>query len=163
MPDPAMRDIVERELVAPALIMQEAARRMVAKGHGRIVVFCPMSGKTGVHTKVAPFATAKGGLAAYLRVMAAEPAGAGVTVNTVATSLFESQVANLDPAERQELRRGIQVRCFGRADEAALPRCSWSRARSHFYCCGPAPMLASRRMSSISRRRRPPPRTVASR
>jgi len=119
MPASAMRDIIERELVTPALIMQEAARRMVAKGCGRIVVFCSMSGKTGVHTNVAPFAAAKGGLLAYLRVMAAELAAAGVTVNAVATSLFESQVASLAPDERQELTRGIPVRRFGRADEAA--------------------------------------------
>jgi len=91
----------------------------VAKGCGRIVVFCSMSGKTGVHTNVAPFAAAKGGLLAYLRVMAAELAAAGVTVNAVATSLFESQVASLAPDERQELTRGIPVRRFGRADEAA--------------------------------------------
>ncbi len=115
----ALRDTVEDELVAPALLMQEAARRMASRGCGRIIVFFSMSAKTGVHTHVAPFAAAKGGLLAYARVMAAELAPFGVTVNSVATSLFEPQVADMDPGERESLARAVPVRRFGRPTEAA--------------------------------------------
>jgi phenylpropionate dioxygenase-like ring-hydroxylating dioxygenase large terminal subunit/NAD(P)-dependent dehydrogenase (short-subunit alcohol dehydrogenase family) len=90
-----MRDVIDRELLVPALFMQEAARRMVPRGHGRIIVFTSMSAKTGVHTRVGPFAAAKGGLIAFARVMAAELAAKGVTVNAIATALFEPQVADL--------------------------------------------------------------------
>ena len=115
----ALRDTVEGELVLPALLMQEAARRMTVRGNGRIIVFSTMAAKTGVHTFVAPFAAAKGGLLAYARVMAAELASSGVTVNAIATSLFEPQVAHLEPGERERLSLGVPVRRFGRPTEAA--------------------------------------------
>jgi NAD(P)-dependent dehydrogenase (short-subunit alcohol dehydrogenase family) len=113
------RRTVEAELTVPALLMQEAGRRMARRGNGRIISLFSMSAKTGVHTKVAPFAAAKGGLLAYSRVMAAELAPAGVTVNAIATSLFEPQVAVLEPEERQSLSKAIPVRRFGKVSEAA--------------------------------------------
>lgn len=114
-----MRQIVDLELVVPALFMQEAGRRLASAGEGQIIVFCSMSAKTGVHTKVAPFAAAKGGLLAYMRAMAAELAPNGVTVNGIATSLFEPQVAVLPDEERAQLTMGIPARRFGRPREAA--------------------------------------------
>jgi NAD(P)-dependent dehydrogenase (short-subunit alcohol dehydrogenase family) len=114
-----MRNVIDRELLLPALFMQEAARRMVPRGHGRIIVFTSMSAKTGVHTHVGPFAAAKGGLIAFARVMAAELAAKGVTVNAIATALFEPQVAALGAGAREQLARGIPVGRFGKPEEAA--------------------------------------------
>ena len=114
-----LRRTVEMELCVPALLMQEAGRQMAERGKGRIVSLFSMSAKTGVHTKVAPFAAAKGGLLAYSRVMAAELAPTGVTVNGVATALFEPQAAVLEEEERQALAKAIPVRRFGRVSEAA--------------------------------------------
>jgi 3-oxoacyl-[acyl-carrier protein] reductase len=114
-----MRNVINRELLLPALFMQEAARRMVPRGQGRIIIFTSMSAKTGVHTHVGPFAAAKGGLLAFARVMAAELAGKGVTVNAIATALFEPQVAALGASAREQLARGIPVGRFGKPEEAA--------------------------------------------
>lgn len=114
-----MRRIVDLELVVPALLMQEAARRMVAQGGGQIIVFCSMSAKTGVHTLVAPFAAAKGGLLSYMRTMAAELARFNVTVNGIATALFEPQVALMPEEERAHLILNIPARRFGKPSEAA--------------------------------------------
>jgi NAD(P)-dependent dehydrogenase (short-subunit alcohol dehydrogenase family) len=114
-----LRRTLEAELAVPALLMQAAGRRMAARGGGRIIVFFSMSAKTGVHTKVAPFAAAKGGLLAYARVMAAELAPTGVTVNSIATSLFEQQVENMAIMEREQLSKAIPVQRFGRPSEAA--------------------------------------------
>lgn len=114
-----LRSVVEEDLVAPALLMQEAARRMATAGFGRIVAFASMSAKTGVHHNVAPFAAAKGGLLAFARVLAAEMAEHGVTVNTIATSLFEPQVATMTEEKRTRLRAGVPVGRFGLSREAA--------------------------------------------
>ena len=97
-----MRRVAEEELVVPALQMQEAARRMVAAGYGRIIVFASMSAKTGVHHGVAPYAAAKGGLLAFTRVLAAETAADGVTVNGIATALFEPQAATMTEEKRAD-------------------------------------------------------------
>lgn len=114
-----MRSVAESELVVPALQMQEAARRMVAAGFGRIIVFASMSAKTGVHHNVAPYAAAKGGLLAFVRVLAAETAEHGVTVNAIATALFEPQTRTMTEEKRAGLRKAIPVGRFGRSEEAA--------------------------------------------
>ena len=114
-----MRSVAEEELVIPALQMQEAARLMVKAGHGRIIVFASMSAKTGVHHDVAPYAAAKGGLLAFARVLAAETAEHGVTVNGIATALFEPQVKTMAEEKRARLKSAIPVGRFGRSEEAA--------------------------------------------
>lgn len=114
-----MRDVAEVEMVVPSLQMQEAARRMSASGYGRIIVFASMSAKTGVHHNVAPYAAAKGGLLAFARVLAAETAEHGVTVNAIATALFEPQVRTMTEDKKSGLLKGIPVGRFGRSEEAA--------------------------------------------
>ncbi|MBN3804754.1 SDR family oxidoreductase [Paraburkholderia sp. Ac-20336] len=111
------RAVVEQELIGPILCMQEGARRMVPRGFGRIMSFISMSGKTGVHKHVAPFAAAKGGLVTFSRTLAAELAPTGVTVNTLATALFDVQVASMP--DGAEVVKGIPVGRPGRSEEAA--------------------------------------------
>lgn len=113
------RAVIARELVGPILCIQAAGRRMKEQGAGRIVSFSSMSGKTGVHRHVAPYAAAKGGLIAYSRVLAAELAPYGVTVNVIATALFDVQVAGADEARMQEVAKGIPVGRVGKSIEAA--------------------------------------------
>jgi 3-oxoacyl-[acyl-carrier protein] reductase len=111
--------VIEEELTQIALCLQEAARRMAARGRGRIISFVSMSGKTGVHQGAGPYAAAKGGLITFSRVLAAELAATGVTVNCIATALLEPQVAPWTEERRREVVQEIPVRRFGRSDEAA--------------------------------------------
>lgn len=114
-----LRTITDAELVMPALQMQAAARIMTENGYGRIITFMSMSGKAGVHHLVAPYAAAKGGLLTFVRVLAAETAEHGITVNAVATALFEPQTATMPQEKQDRLRTEIPVRRFGRSEEAA--------------------------------------------
>jgi NAD(P)-dependent dehydrogenase (short-subunit alcohol dehydrogenase family) len=114
-----LRGVIEQELTSYALIMQEGARRMIPNGRGRIINLVSMSGKTGVHPNVAPYAAAKGGLIALSRAMAAELGGSGITVNVIANALMQPQVQHLSEKERGEVVRGIPVGRFGQPHEAA--------------------------------------------
>lgn len=114
-----LRSVTETELVQPALLMLEASKAMAAAGYGRIIAFASMSAKTGPHHNVAPYAAAKGGLLAYVRALASETAEHGVTVNGIATALFEPQVATMTEEKRAGLKKGIPVGRFGRSAEAA--------------------------------------------
>ncbi len=118
MPPERLRAIVESELVGTLFCLQEAGRRMAARRSGRIISFASMSGKTGVHTGVGAYAASKAGVIAFSRVLAAELASAGVTVNVIATALFDPQVEHLGAAVRDELKRNIPVGRFGAAREA---------------------------------------------
>lgn len=113
------REVIDKELYGPILCIKEAARRMKARGMGRIISFSSMSGKTGVHRNVGPYAAAKGGLIAFSRSLAADIAPFGVTVNVIATSLFDVQVAVMNEEERKEIAKGIPVGRPGHSEEAA--------------------------------------------
>ena len=116
-------DVIERvireELTEIVLCLQEAARRMAPRRRGRIISFGSMSGKTGVHPEVGPYAASKGGLYAFSRVLAAELAPTGVTVNCIATALMDSQVATMSEERRREVAKEIPVGRPGRSEEAA--------------------------------------------
>jgi 3-oxoacyl-[acyl-carrier protein] reductase len=114
-----LRSVAESELVIPALQMQAAARLMSAAKYGRIIAFASMSGKAGVHHLVAPYAAAKGGMLTFMRVLAAETAEEGVTVNGIATALFEPQTATMPLEKQEKLRAQIPVGRFGYSEEAA--------------------------------------------
>ena len=114
-----IRRVIDTELTEVILCIQEAARRMAARRAGRIISFASMSGKTGVHPGVGPYAAAKGGLITFSRVLAAELAPVGVTVNCICTALFEPQVAVLTEEHRREVLKGVPVGRFGRSVEAA--------------------------------------------
>jgi 3-oxoacyl-[acyl-carrier protein] reductase len=117
-PPAVLRSVAENELVTALYCLQEAGRRMAGRGRGRIISFVSMSAKTGVHTNVGPYAAAKAGVVAFSRVLAAELAPRGVTVNVIATALFDPQVEHLPAAVREELQRNIPVGRFGTAREA---------------------------------------------
>jgi NAD(P)-dependent dehydrogenase (short-subunit alcohol dehydrogenase family) len=111
------RAVIDAELLGPILCLKEAGRRMAERGGGRLISFSSMSGKTGVHPHVAPYAAAKGGLIAFSRSLAAELAPKGVTVNVIATALFDVQVAAM--ADTSQVVKGIPVGRVGRSEEAA--------------------------------------------
>lgn len=70
-------------------VAQAAGRHMVEQKHGHIVVFSSVSGLLA-HKNHAPYAASKGGLNQMMRVMAAEWASSGVTVNAVAPGYIET-------------------------------------------------------------------------
>lgn len=113
------KTILAEELTGPIECILEAARRMTRRGQGRIISFSSMSGKTGSHKHVAPYAAAKGGLITFSRALATDIAATGVTVNVIATSLFDVQVAGHSPERMVETLKGIPMGRVGRSEEAA--------------------------------------------
>jgi gluconate 5-dehydrogenase len=71
------------------LLCREAGRRMTEAGHGSIVLFSSVSGLLA-HKDHAPYAATKGAVNQMMRVMAAEWAPRGVTVNAVAPGYVET-------------------------------------------------------------------------
>lgn len=82
---------IEVNLSTAWLLGQEAGRRMVDQGQGRIVFFSSVSGLLA-HKDHAPYAASKGAINQMMRVMAAEWAAKGVTVNAVAPGYVETDL-----------------------------------------------------------------------
>lgn len=81
---PAWRTVIETDLDGPFVLMQAAARRMVAAGRGGRIVNI-----TSVHEHLpkvgaAPYCAAKGGLGLLTQTAALELGEHGITVNAVA-------------------------------------------------------------------------------
>lgn len=115
--------IVRTNLLGAFGIAQAAGRHMVAAGSGRIVFLSSVSGLLA-HTKHGPYAASKGGLNQMMRVMAAEWAGSGVTVNAIApgyveTPLTEDYLAR--PGVRAHLESLVPAGRLGVPAEVAGP------------------------------------------
>ncbi|SNS01403.1 SDR family NAD(P)-dependent oxidoreductase [Actinomadura mexicana] len=102
---------------------QAAGRHMVAAGRGRIVLLSSVSGLLA-HQRHGPYAASKGGMNQMMRVMAAEWARHGVTVNAVAPGYVETPLtaAHLArPGVRDELVRLVPAGRLGTAGEIVGP------------------------------------------
>lgn len=90
-----------------------------ASGAGRIILISSIWGLTGAAGEAA-YAAAKAALAGYARGLARELAPAGITVNAVAPGAIETDMlADLTPADREDLLRRIPLGRIGRPEDVA--------------------------------------------
>jgi NAD(P)-dependent dehydrogenase (short-subunit alcohol dehydrogenase family) len=111
--------VIDVDLTAAFVASQEAARRMIEAGRGRIV------NVTSVHEHVplagsAPYTAAKHGLGGLTKVMALELASHGITVNSVAPGEIATPMTGNEDVDPKTVERpGIPAGRPGHADEIA--------------------------------------------
>lgn len=93
-------------LTSAWLLCRQSGRRMTEAGRGSIVVFSSVSGLLA-HKDHAPYAATKGAINQMMRVMAAEWASRGVTVNAVAPGYVETGLTR-DYLERDGNRARLE-------------------------------------------------------
>jgi gluconate 5-dehydrogenase len=115
-------------------VTQAAGRHMVAQRSGRIVVLSSVSGLLA-HKLHAPYAASKGGLNQMMRVMAAEWAESGVTVNALAPGYIETPLTAeylKKPGVRDELTRLVPAGRLGIPSDVVGPALFLSSRHANF-------------------------------
>lgn len=75
--------VIDTDLTACFLVAQQAARMMVRQGSGRIINMGSIMNHVA-RPNLVPYVSAKAGVSGFSRALAADLAGTGVTVNTLA-------------------------------------------------------------------------------
>ncbi|MFF7250238.1 SDR family oxidoreductase [Embleya sp. NPDC008237] len=83
---------------------------------GRVVAIGSEAGATGLPIGVSTYGAAQAGAAGFIRHLALEPAGQGVTANTIALGLVAD--GQPEPPESAALASTIPVRRIGSPDDA---------------------------------------------
>jgi NAD(P)-dependent dehydrogenase (short-subunit alcohol dehydrogenase family) len=84
-----LRKVLDVNFVGAFLMLREAGRKMLGRGHGSIVNVTSRNASVGVPT-MAAYAAAKGALLALTRVAAIEWAAGGVRVNAIAPGVTDT-------------------------------------------------------------------------
>lgn len=115
-------------------LAQAAGRHMVAKKRGRIIVLSSVSGLLA-HKNHGPYAASKGGLNQMMRVMAAEWAANGVTVNAIAPGYTETPLTAKyleRPGVREQLECLVPAGRLGTPADLVGPALFLSSAHASF-------------------------------
>jgi len=113
----------------------EAVVGMKAQGHGRIIFFSSVAGRSG-HKLHGPYAATKGAINQLMRVIAHENAEHGVTANAVAPGYMDTtltrQYLSDHPEKREALVALIPAGRFGQLEEVVDPVLFLSSPRASF-------------------------------
>jgi gluconate 5-dehydrogenase len=115
-------------------VAQAAGRHMVAEKSGRIIVLSSVSGLLA-HKLHLPYAASKGGLNQMMRVMAAEWAESGVTVNALAPGYIETPLTAeylKKPGVREDLERLVPAGRLGVPADIVGPALFLSSQHANF-------------------------------
>ena len=103
-----VRALLEVDLIAPFHLSRVAAQIMIGQRSGRILNVTSIAGPIA-RSGDAPYTTAKGGLEALTRALAAELGVHGITVNAIAPGYFAT-AANAEMVADDGVRRWLEQR-----------------------------------------------------
>ncbi|MCB1007386.1 MAG: 3-oxoacyl-ACP reductase FabG [Acidobacteria bacterium] len=112
-------EIVDVNLSSAYRVTREVIRGMLARRWGRVVAVSSASGLVG-QVGQTHYSAAKGGLIAFVKALARETAGFGVTVNCVAPGFVDTEIlAQLPEKKLAEYLKGVPLGRVGRPEEVA--------------------------------------------
>ncbi|MFJ3698474.1 SDR family oxidoreductase [Streptomyces sp. NPDC090052] len=111
--------IVDTNLTSAFLVGREAARRMVPRGHGKIINICSLQSEV-VRPGIAPYAATKGALKMLTKGMCADWGQYGIQVNGLGPGYIETELTRPLVADEEFsswVRRRTPAGRWGRTDD----------------------------------------------
>ena len=128
------RSVIDTDLTSAFLVGRTVARRMIQRGHGKIINVCSVQSELA-RPGIAAYTAAKGGLRNLTRAMAAEWSGAGIQVNGLAPGYILTEMTRPlaeDPEFDTWVRNRTPARRWGRPEDLAGPAVWLASAASDF-------------------------------
>ncbi len=113
------RRVIETNLTSAFVIGREAARRMIPRGHGKIINIGSLT-SAAARATVAPYTVAKGGIKMLTQAMAAEWAVHGIQANSIGPGYMLTDMNQKlvdDPAFNSWVINRTPARRWGKPDE----------------------------------------------
>jgi gluconate 5-dehydrogenase len=113
------RRVIDTNLTSAFVIGREAARRMIPRGHGKIINIGSLTSQLARAT-VAPYTVAKGGIKMLTQAMTAEWAGSGIQANAIGPGYMLTDMNQPlvdDPTFNSWVVGRTPARRWGRPDE----------------------------------------------
>ncbi len=92
--------LLDTNLTSAFLVGREAARRMIPRGHGKIINICSIQSEV-VRPGIAPYSATKGGLKLLTKGMCADLAPSGIQVNGLGPGYFETELTTALVADEE--------------------------------------------------------------
>ena len=111
--------VIDTNLTSAFVIGREAAKRMIPRGHGKIVNIGSLMSELARAT-IAPYAAAKGGIKMLTRAMAAEWAGHGLQANAIGPGFMLTEMTSAlaaNPDFDSWLRTRTPAQRWGRPED----------------------------------------------
>jgi 3-oxoacyl-[acyl-carrier protein] reductase len=120
MPLEEWNQVLSVNLTGMFLVTQTCLPAMQQRGWGRIVMIASQAARTRTHVPGAHYQATKAGMVAFARVLAAEVASYGITVNSVAPGRIRTNMTAAVSAEvNADLARSIPAGRMGTPEEVA--------------------------------------------
>ena len=117
------RAVIETDLTSAFLVGRTVARRMIQRGHGKIINVCSVQSELA-RPGIGAYTAAKGGLRNLTRAMAAEWSSSGLQVNGLAPGYIRTELTQslaADPEFDSWVRNRTPARRWGRVEDLAGP------------------------------------------
>jgi len=118
-PPEAWRRLLETNVTSAFLVGQAVARRMLGRGHGKIINICSLQSEVA-RPGIAPYSASKGALKMLTKGMCADWAPGGIQVNAIGPGYFATELTEplrSDPEFDAWLRARTPARRWGDPSE----------------------------------------------
>jgi gluconate 5-dehydrogenase len=128
------RAMIDTDLTSAFLVGRTVARRMIARGHGKIINVCSVQSELA-RPGIAAYTAAKGGLRNLTRAMAAEWSPAGLQANGLAPGYIVTEMTQplaADPEFDSWVRNRTPARRWGQLEDLTGPAVWLASSASDF-------------------------------